>query len=115
MTVHVSTERMHEGLDGLLTASEVAEIEFGRAYATIQRTDRLRAVRVAADIDKTDEDANANRVVRDLTKDDLSQIASKFPGVSYNFEGEQKDQRQVLEEHGAQHDVEQAVHHGASR
>ena len=80
--------------------SEVAEIEYGRSYATIQRTDRLRAVRVAADIDKTDKDANANQVVRDLTENDLSQIASKFPGVSYTFEGEQKDQRQSIQEMG---------------
>lgn len=80
--------------------SEVAEIEFGRSFATIQRTDRLRAVRVAADIDKTDPDANANEVVKKLTEDDLPQIASKFPGVSYSFEGEQKDQRQSIQEMG---------------
>ena len=80
--------------------SEVAEIEFGRSFATIQRTDRLRAVRVAADIDKTNEDANANEIVRDFTKDDLSQLAVEFPGVSFSFEGEQKDQRQSISEMG---------------
>ncbi|MFT4547075.1 MAG: multidrug efflux pump subunit AcrB [Verrucomicrobiales bacterium] len=80
--------------------SEIAEVEFGRSFATIQRTDRLRAVRVAADIDKTDKKADANEVVKTLTKKDLSQIAAKFPGVSYSFEGEQKDQRQSLAEMG---------------
>ena len=90
--------RTKEGIE--VPLSEVAEIEFGTSFATIQRTDRLRAVRVAADIDKTDPDANANEVVRKLTNDDLSQLASKFPGVSYSFEGEQKDQRQSIQEMG---------------
>ncbi len=90
--------RTPDGTEVPLT--EVAEIEFSRAFATIQRTDRLRAVRVAADIDKTNPDANANEIVKKLTNDDLSQISTRFPGVSYSFEGEQKDQRQSVEEMG---------------
>jgi multidrug efflux pump subunit AcrB len=46
--------------------NEVARAEFGRAYATIRRTDQRRAVTITADIDKTT-DANANQVVAALT------------------------------------------------
>lgn len=112
--------------------SEVASSEFGRAFATIQRTDQQRAIRITADIDKTTS-ANANQVVSALTagsveksstqqwrsnlinwfrrqqglepppepeKGALFEITRKYPGVTYSFEGEQKDQAQSVKEIG---------------
>lgn len=112
--------------------SEVATAEFGRAYASIQRTDGQRAIRVTADVDKTT-GANANEVVAALTagsversrgqqwrvnianwvrtqrglaprpepeKGALYEITRKYPGVSYSFEGEQKDQAKSVTEIG---------------
>jgi multidrug efflux pump subunit AcrB len=112
--------------------SEVARSEFGRSYATIQRTDQQRAIRITADIDKS-KGANANEVVAALTagttppsraklwianiqkwfagetnsesteeepKGALYQITQKYSGVSYSFEGEQKDQSQSVSEIG---------------
>lgn len=105
---------------------EVARAEFGRAYATIQRTDQQRAIRVTADIDKTT-GANANQVVAALTAGSagpsqgqqwraniaerfgvqppppvepgaLTRIVERYPGVTYSFEGEQKDQAQSVTE-----------------
>lgn len=46
--------------------SEVATFEFGRSNATIQRTDQQRAIRITADVDKT-QGANATEIVRSLT------------------------------------------------
>ncbi len=112
--------------------SEVATADFGRAYASIQRTDQQRAIRITADIDKTT-GANANQVVAALTagsatpsggrqwrlnlinwfrdrrgleplpepeKGALYKITRQFPGVTYSFEGEQKDQAQSVKEIG---------------
>lgn len=112
--------------------SEVATAEFGRAYASIQRTDQQRAIRITADIDKTT-GANANQVVAALTagsvertsgqqwrvnianwfrerrgleplpepeKGALYEVTRKYPGVTYSFEGEQKDQAQSVKEIG---------------
>jgi len=112
--------------------SEVATAEFGRAYASIQRTDQQRAIRITADVDKTT-GANANQVVAALTagsiertsgqqwrinianwfrerrglgplpepeKGALYKIARNYPGVTYSFEGEQKDQAQSVKEIG---------------
>lgn len=112
--------------------SEVATATFGRSYATIQRTDQQRAIRVTADVDKT-VGANANQVVAALTAGSeeksyriqwrenvvnwirdkrglppipeqepgaLTRIAAAYPGVSYSFEGEQKDQAQSISEMG---------------
>ncbi|MEX2581177.1 MAG: efflux RND transporter permease subunit [Verrucomicrobiales bacterium] len=47
--------------------SEVATASFGRANATIRRTDQQRAVQVTADVDEA-RGANANEVVRSLTR-----------------------------------------------
>jgi multidrug efflux pump subunit AcrB len=112
--------------------SEVATASLGRAYATIQRTDQLRAIRVTADVDKT-VGANANEVVAALTagsvektrsdrwkenirnklrsmrglepkpelpKGALLEITGRYPGVTFSFEGEQKDQAQSVQEMG---------------
>ncbi len=78
--------------------SAVVEFGEGRGTASIQRTDRQRTIRVAADMDKTNEDANATEAVRTLTEGTLSELGGLFPGVTYSFEGEQKDQRQSMEE-----------------
>ncbi|MDF1859312.1 MAG: efflux RND transporter permease subunit [Verrucomicrobiales bacterium] len=112
--------------------SEVARASLGRAYATIQRTDQLRAIRVTADVDNT-VGANANEVVSALTagsvqktksdrwkeniqnklrsmrglepkpelaKGALLEITERYPGVTFSFEGEQKDQAQSVQEMG---------------
>ncbi len=109
---------------------EVARAEFGRAYATIRRTDQRRAITITADIDETT-DANANQVVAALTAGGetpgaaarwranladwfraragvapppepepgiLASLPTRYPGVTYSFEGEQKDQARSLSE-----------------
>ena len=111
---------------------EAATASLGRAYASVQRTDQLRAVKVTADVDKT-QGANANEVVsalisgaeaesksdlwkkniknyfrtlrglrptKELPKGALVEIAERYPGISYSFEGEQKDQAQSVKEMG---------------
>lgn len=111
---------------------EVATASLGRSYASITRTDQLRAIRVTADVDKT-QGANANEVVASLTagagaesqsdlwkknianlfrklrglepkpeppKGALIEITERYPGISYSFEGEQKDQAQSVQEMG---------------
>ena len=112
--------------------SEVATASFGRAAATIQRTDQRKAIRITADVDKA-AGTNANEVVKALTaggkakpfrqqwrdnainfirekrgkppleepeKGALVKIEEKYAGVSYSFEGEQKDQAQSVQEMG---------------
>ncbi len=108
--------------------NEVAEADYGRSYAAINRADRRRAVIITADIDKAT-DANANEVVAALTHEEkpltpmqklsnriakwqgkeveppkeegvLTQITKKYPGIHYKFQGEQKDQAESVTEIG---------------
>jgi multidrug efflux pump subunit AcrB len=77
---------------------EVAEVRTGRSASSIQRADRQRAITVSADIDKAVPGANANEVVASLSTEVLPGLRDRFPGVAWSFQGEQKDQRQSMDE-----------------
>jgi multidrug efflux pump subunit AcrB len=72
----------------------VAAVDLGRGYSTIRRTDRKRVVNVTADVDRTQ--TTANQVLEDLTQNGLPRILADHPSVSYDLEGEQREQRRTL-------------------
>jgi multidrug efflux pump subunit AcrB len=72
----------------------VAELEEGRGYAVINRTDRRRVVTVTADVDE--DVANANEINADLRNSVLPTLVSEFPGLTTDFEGEQREQQESL-------------------
>lgn len=78
---------------------EVAEVTLGRGYATINRTDRRRVVSVTADVDQSV--TSGNEVNADLKDKVLPQLLEKYPGLLYDFEGEQRDQRDIVQSLGA--------------
>ena len=72
----------------------VASIDEGRGYAVINRTDRRRVVTVSADIDEAA--ANANEINADLRSEVLPTLVAEYPGLTYDFEGEQREQRDSM-------------------
>ncbi|SDU29776.1 efflux RND transporter permease subunit [Desulfobacula phenolica] len=66
--------------------NQVADIEMKRGYSTIQRVDRKRIITVISDIDETA--ANARQIVEDLKENYLDTLVNRFPGVSYDLEGQ---------------------------
>ncbi|HYC55928.1 MAG TPA: efflux RND transporter permease subunit [Candidatus Binatia bacterium] len=72
----------------------VAAVEFGRGYALIERADRSRVVQVAAEVDPRA--GNANKIVADVQKDVLPNLVSDYPGLTWDFEGEQREQREAM-------------------
>ena len=80
--------------------SEVADVEYGRGYTAIDRADRRRAITITADIDDAIPTANANQAVAALESGILREITAKYPGITYSFEGEQKDQRESVAQIG---------------
>lgn len=76
---------------------EVAVYRFGSGPAVINRTDRLRSVKVTADVDAY---TNANEVVGRYTQEVLSEVSNRFPSVQWAFEGEQEDQANSIREIG---------------
>jgi multidrug efflux pump subunit AcrB len=77
-----------------LPFATVATVQEGRGYAIINRTDRRRVVNVTADVD--DEMANANEINADIRAKVLPDLARAFPGLKFDFGGEQREQSESL-------------------
>jgi len=75
---------------------EVAVATPARGPATIHRVDRKRSIKISADVDRSL--ANANEVMGNLTGEVLDHLSEKYPGVKWDFLGEQKDQKDSLSE-----------------
>lgn len=73
---------------------EVARVRQGRGYSTITRVDRRRAVNVTADVDPAI--TTAGPVVAAIRREVLPELESRFPGIRFGFEGQQKEQRETL-------------------
>lgn len=78
--------------------SGVSTARSSRGPATINRVNRKRAIKVSADVDRAV--ANANEVVGRFTTEVLAELSVKFPGVTWDYLGEQKDQKDSLSEMG---------------
>jgi multidrug efflux pump subunit AcrB len=74
---------------------EVADITHGRAYSIINRVDRKRVITVISDIDETQ--ANASVIVADLKANFLPKLMERYPGLTYNLEGQEKRTRESLD------------------
>ncbi len=72
----------------------VAKAERGRGFASIWRTNRMRVIRVNADVDRSR--ANANEVMADLGVNFMPQLLAEHPGLSYRLHGEQREQAKVV-------------------
>jgi multidrug efflux pump subunit AcrB len=74
---------------------QVAGITTERGYSTIQRVDRRRVITVTSDLDE--EKANARKIVQDLKGGYLEELARKYPGVSYDLEGQAQRSQESME------------------
>ncbi|MCG6878150.1 MAG: efflux RND transporter permease subunit [Deltaproteobacteria bacterium] len=73
---------------------QVAEVKMEQGYASIERAQRLRVIKVTADVDETV--ANANEVRMDLESRILPDLKFKYAGLRYTMEGEGKEQKESL-------------------
>ncbi|MBU1261229.1 MAG: efflux RND transporter permease subunit, partial [Planctomycetes bacterium] len=75
----------------------VADVKYGRGYATIDRIDRRRVVTVTAEVDETvgrgDVDGAINKELRQKV---LPKLAMEFGGLQYRFAGEQRERNESL-------------------
>lgn len=72
----------------------VAQVQYGRGYATIRRVDRRRVVSVSADVDEAV--ANAGEINTDLLLQVLPSLRNQYPGLQYRFAGEQRERNESL-------------------
>ena len=74
--------------------SAVAEVQLGQGFSTIRRADRQRIINVTADVDANL--ANANEIIAELKASFLPRMVAEYQGLTYTFEGEQKEQNETL-------------------
>ncbi|MGD8563704.1 MAG: efflux RND transporter permease subunit [Desulfarculaceae bacterium] len=74
--------------------SAVANFSLGRSFASIERADRSRVVTIWARVDQNR--ANANEIVADLHDNFLVTLSQKFPGVTYSYEGQLREQEETM-------------------
>ncbi|MBW2148942.1 MAG: efflux RND transporter permease subunit, partial [Deltaproteobacteria bacterium] len=74
--------------------SQVAEVKMEQGYASIQRTQRRRVIKVTSDVDEML--TNANEVRLYLESSFLPQLEQRYPGLRYTIEGEGKEQKESL-------------------
>jgi len=91
---HVEEMRIHAPDGSEVPFRQVAEVTMERGYASIERAQRLRVIKVTADVDETV--TNANEVRVDLESRFLPQLKSNYPGLRYTIEGEGKEQKESL-------------------
>nr|ACX49738.1 AcrB/AcrD/AcrF family protein [uncultured marine bacterium 1n22] len=70
--------------------SQVALVESGRGFASIERVDRKRAVNVTASVDPAITSAGA--VIADLRTRVLPEVLADYPELFYTFEGARAEQ-----------------------
>ncbi|MFP4531974.1 MAG: efflux RND transporter permease subunit [Desulfobacterales bacterium] len=74
--------------------SEVAEVDMERGYASIDRAQRLRVIKVMADVNESM--TNANEVRQYLVNDYLPTLKNRYAGLRFTIEGEGQEQKEVL-------------------
>ncbi len=74
---------------------EVADIVPGRAYSVVNRLDRKRTITVISDIDETI--GNASVIVNELKAGFLPLLVARFPGITYDFGGQEKRTSESLD------------------
>ncbi len=75
--------------------STVAQVDYGRGYATITRVNRQRAINVTAAVDSAV--ANENEIVDELEASTLPEILRSHPRIHHTWEGVQQEQRESIE------------------
>lgn len=86
--------RIRTGAGGEVPFEAVADVDYQRAYTSIQRTDRQRTLTVKANVNK--DLANTSEIVTDIQEKFVDQWKAKYPEVDVSFEGQQKNQDEFV-------------------
>jgi len=90
----VEDMRIRTPSGGEVPFGQVAQVTVEQGYATIERAQRLRVVKVTADVNEAVTNANEVRMV--LTDSFLPRLKSRYPDLRYSLEGEGKEQEESL-------------------
>ena len=75
---------------------EAAFVEEGRGFSEIVRTNRRRVITVSAMVNE--DIGNASEILGELTGGELRSLMQRYPGLSYDLEGESREERETVDE-----------------
>lgn len=78
---------------GEIPLRDAARLVPGRAYTSISRTEGRRVIAVTANVQPR---SRTERLVQELKADVLPQLASRYKGLSFSFQGRQADIRESV-------------------
>lgn len=73
---------------------DTVEVKEGRAYTTINRRNSKRVITTTSDVDPP---SKTNLIIQELTADILPKLQSRYPGLTFSFEGQQADMRESMQ------------------
>ncbi|MDI6796224.1 MAG: efflux RND transporter permease subunit [Desulfatibacillaceae bacterium] len=76
--------------------SQVAHAQTQPGYAAIERAQRMRVIKITADVNENI--TNADRIRSQLMTSYLPELASRYPGLRFTLEGEGREQAESLED-----------------
>jgi multidrug efflux pump subunit AcrB len=79
--------------NGEMPLTVSATMERGRAYTEVERRNGRRIIHVTADLDTTR--VTSNEVVAGVQQRELKQLASQYPGLSFDFGAGQRGQQET--------------------
>jgi len=84
---------IHTPAGGDVPLRQVAEVARSRAYTSIERRDGRRTVEVTADVEPR---RATSQVLATMKTDTLPRLARDYPGLTYDFEGQQADMQDSM-------------------
>ena len=79
---------------GEIPLSQAADVQVGRAYTSLERTDGRRTLRVQAAVDH--KKANAQEVMASLKAEALPRLMARHPGLSHSMAGRQRSMNEFM-------------------
>jgi multidrug efflux pump subunit AcrB len=79
-----------------IAISQIVVGKPSRGVSSIKRVNGRRAIKIAADVNR--EVANAKKIADTFTVDHLEKLSIKFDNISWDYQGEQRDQNDSLKE-----------------
>ncbi len=91
---HLEAMRIRTPSGHAVPFGQVAKVHMARGYASIERAQRMRVIKVMADVNE--KVANANEVRHYLETQYLPDLRNRFFGLRYTMEGEGKEQKDSM-------------------
>ncbi len=91
---HLETMRVRTSNGEEIPFAQVADIDIGKGYASINRVDGKRAVSVTAKVNS--DIIEPNTIVKDLMTKAIPDYLKRYPGVEFKLQGNTKEQGDAL-------------------